>query len=137
MKKRTFYIISVSFIIIILAIFLPLLKNEKLTIVKSEDVSSIGITKWNGNSVTISNKDKIDSIIQKFKSIDLKRKFWSLGTPNKWSYRISILVATDDSSQRLYECFYLTEDNKIYKGYFSHTVNDGEIDSTFFSNLLN
>jgi len=133
MKKRNIFLIILVILIFIILMVLtfPLIvnKNDSLIIINPEEVSSINITEYKKQSVNIDKKDEVKKLIKELEKIRVTKRFWHVTKVVDWNYRVSLYGPT-----MLEECFYLTDDGKVYINEFVYTVDDFDYD--YFIGLL-
>ena len=133
-KRILLIILAILIILILFSTFILTKKDKYLVNTNSEDVTSIIITEWNSQTVTIKDKNTINELINYLKSQKLKHGVFHFNNPDSWNFRIGISGALDNGSSIMKESFYLTYDEKVYKKNFTYTLTD--FDYNYFLGLI-
>jgi hypothetical protein len=134
MKKKYLFIPIVLIVTFITFIVFPVLAgNRSLVTVNSDEIISITITEWQGQSATIDEKNEIDAFINYIESLEVLDNSWHFGKPDKWSYRVAMYSSLNNTSKMM-EGFYISSDEKAYKNNFTYEFQD--FDYTYLSDLL-
>lgn len=135
-KKYIFFIILIILIVLIMFSILSLIinKNESLVSMNSDEVVSIAITEWQGQTIIIKDKNAIDKFVNDLEALKMNKSFWYIGTPDNWNLRISIYGSFDISSSIIKESFYLGKDGKVYMNNYVYILDD--FDYNYFLGLF-
>lgn len=100
-------------------------------------MTSIALAEWQGQLVTIKDRNTINELINYLQSIKLKQGIFRISNPDCWNFRIGIYGAfnNNSSSSIMKESFYLTYDGKVYKNNFKYTLSD--FDYNYLLDLIN
>jgi len=134
-KKKMLFLVLMALIIFVILLGLNFLTNKNDSLVKTNvnNITSISLTEWKGSSVTIKDKETMKELINQLVSVKVVRRFWYIGNPDKWDFRISIYSSIDNSS-KLEEYIYLSYNKKAYKRNYIYNI-DG-FDSKYILGLL-
>ncbi len=134
--KRNYLIIFfiVLIAIILICAFILASKDEKLVNIKTDDVTSITIAEWKGQTITINDRNTINEIINYLESQKLKQGFLYFSNLDTWNFRIGIYGTFNNSSSIMKESFYLNYNGNVYKNNFKYTLSG--FDYNYFIGLI-
>ncbi len=104
------------------------MKKESLISAKTNEISKIVITEYQGKTVMVENRDLIQKIIDYMNTAGADFDSWFLLKDNDWDLRVAVYETFSDGLSKLRDSFYITYDGFVYKDGFIYDLSDFDYD---------
>ncbi|MBE5961895.1 MAG: hypothetical protein E7256_11055 [Lachnospiraceae bacterium] len=131
MRKRDKFVLLLT----VAAVFLLMLglypfqmKKESLVSAKTNEISKIVVTEYQGESVTVKAREQIERIIDYINMAEVDFDSWFLLRSSHWDLRVSIYGTDSDGKSVIKDNFYITYDGFVSKHDFIYDLSDFDYD---------
>lgn len=134
MRKRDKFVVLLT----IAAVFLLMLglypfqmKNERLVSAKTNEITKIVVTEYQGETMVIEDPERIQKIIDYMNTAEADFDSWFLLRDSDWDLRVAVYGTNSEGLNMLRDSFYITYDGFVYKHEFIYDLSDFDYDYFF------